>query len=216
MVGDPEDPDRGWDDMNDNFLKIQRGYLKELYDHLPQDMERLLPASREKDILSFKAFGEPCTIRPDGITLGDEMLTGPKGILIVLYARNARKDPVRLEPFKSFRDLKGSMPYQGAFALRAESSLVPYVKHIQQSKKRVIESFGGHENEGLGGDFSCTLFPLPKIPLCYVFYASDEEFPATVTCLFGANAEAFMPVDGLADVAEHTATKIIELITSER
>lgn len=202
--------------MSDNFLKIQRAYLKELYDHLPQEMEQLLPASREKDIFSFKAFGEPCAIRPDGITLSGEVITGPKGILIALYARNARKEPVQLDPFKSFRDLKGSMPYQGAFALRAERSLVPYVNHIQRFKKRVIESFDGHENQGLGDDFSCTVFPLPKIPLCYVFYTSDEEFPASVTCLFGANAEVFLPVGGLADVAEHTATKIIELVTSQR
>lgn len=202
--------------MSDNFLKIQRAYLKELYDHRPQEMEQLLPASREKDVFSFKAFGEPCAIRSDGIALSGEVITGPKGILIALYARNARKEPVQLDPFKSFRDLKGSMPYQGAFALRAERSLVPYVNHIQRFKKRVIESFDGHENQGLGGDFSCTVFPLPKIPLCYVFYNSDEEFPASVTCLFGANAEVFLPVDGLADVAEHTATKIIELVTSQR
>ena len=202
--------------MSNSFLKIQRAYLKELYDHLPQEMEQLLPASREKDIFSFKAFGEPCAIRPDCITLSGAVITGPKGILIALYARNARKEPVQLEPFKSFRDLKGSMPYQGAFALRAERSLVPYVKHIQRHKKRVIESFDGYENRGLGGDFSCILFPLPKIPLCYVFYSSDEEFPASVTCLFGANAEVFLPVDGLADVAERTATKIIDLVTSER
>ncbi|HUT72015.1 MAG TPA: DUF3786 domain-containing protein [Desulfatiglandales bacterium] len=155
-------------------------------------------------------------MRPDGITLSGEVITGPKGILIALYARNARKEPVQLDPFKSFRDLKGSMPYQGAFALRAERSLVPYVNHIQRFKKRVIESFDGHENQGLGDDFSCTVFPLPKIPLCYVFYTSDEEFPASVTCLFGANAEVFLPVGGLADVAEHTATKIIELVTSQR
>jgi hypothetical protein len=202
--------------MSSNFLKIQRAYLKELYDHLPQDIEQLLPASRENDILSFKAFGEPCAIKPDGITLAGEVITGPEGILIALYARNARKEPAQLEPFKSFRDLKGSMPYQGAFALRAESSLVPYANHIQLSKKRVIESFDGHENGRLGGDFSCILFPLPKIALCYVFYSSDEEFPGSVSCLFGANAEAFLPVDGLADVAEHTATKMIELATSER
>ena len=202
--------------MGDNFLKIQRAYLKELYDHLPQDMEQLLPASREKDTFSFKAFGELCTITPDGITVGGEVLTGPTGILIALYARHARKEPVQLEPFKSFRDLKGSMPYQGAFALRAERSFVPYVDHIQRFKKRVIEAFDGHENQGLGGDFSCTVFPLPKIPLCYVFYSSDDEFPAAATCLLGANAEIFLPVDGLADVAEHTAKKIIELVISQR
>jgi hypothetical protein len=201
--------------MSDNFLKIQRAYLKELYGRLPQEMEHLLPAARENDIFLFKAFGEPCEIRPDAITLSGEVTIGPKGILIALYARNARKEHVQLDPFKSFRDLKGSMPYQGAFALRAERTLTPYVNHIKRFKKRVVESFDGHENRGLGGDFSFTVFPLPKIPLCYIFYTSDEEFPASVTCLLGANADLFLPVDGLADVAEHTAAKIIELVTSE-
>jgi hypothetical protein len=202
--------------MNGNLLKIQRAYLKELYDHLPQEMEQLLPASRENNIFSFRAFGEPCAIGPDGITLSGEVITGPEGILIALYARNARKEPAQLEPFKSFRDLKGSMPYQGAFSLRAERTLTSYVNHIQRFKRRVVESFDGHENRGLGGDFSFTVFPLPKVALCYIFYTSDEEFPASVTCLFGANAELFLPVDGLADMAEHTAEKIIELVTSER
>ena len=32
-----------------------------------------------------------------------------------------------------------------------------------------------------------------------------EEFPAAVTILFAANATNHLPVDGLADVAEHTA-----------
>jgi len=43
---------------------------------------------------------------------------------------------------------------------------------------------------------------------------ADEEFPASVTCLFAANAELFMPVDGLADVGEITAKKIIDVLTS--
>ena len=76
-----------------------------------------------------------------------------------------------------------------------------------------MQVFDGFENEDGSGDFSFTLFPLPKVPLSYVFYLADEEFPASVVCLFAANAESFMPVDGLADVGEHTAERIIELIS---
>jgi len=53
---------------------------------------------------------------------------------------------------------------------------------------------------------------LPKIALCYIFYLPDEEFPASVTCLFSNNARLFMPLDGLADVAEYTSRRIIEII----
>ena len=200
--------------MDDKLLKIQLAYLNELYRHLPEDLEQSLPAIRENDVFTFKAFGEPCSIRPKGITLGGEPLTGPKGILIALYARNARREPVLLNPLKSFKETKGSMPYQGAFTIRSEKSLAPFVSDIQRCKKRITDTFDGHENEGAPGDFSFTVYPLPKIPLYYVFYCADEEFPASVTCLFAANAELFLPVDGLADVAESTAKKIIEIATS--
>ncbi|UCG63848.1 MAG: DUF3786 domain-containing protein [Deltaproteobacteria bacterium] len=200
--------------MDDKLLKIQLAYLKELYRHLPEDLEQSLPAIWENDVFTFKAFGEPCSIRPEGITLGGEPLTGPKGILVALYARNARREPVLLNPLKSFKEIKGSMPYQGAFTIRSEKSLAPFVSDIQRCKKRIIDAFDGHENEGAPGDFSFTVYPLPKIPLYYVFYRTDEEFPASVTCLFAANAELFLPVDGLADVAEYTAKKIIEIATS--
>ena len=197
--------------MDDKFLKIQLAYLDDLYRHLPEDLEHSLPAIKENNVFTFKAFGEPCSIRPEGITLGAEPLTGPRGILIALYARNARSEPVQYNPLKSFKEIKGSMPYQGAFTIRSEKSLAPFVSNIQRCKKKIIEAFDGHENEGASGDFSFTVYPLPKIPLYYIFYCADEEFPASVTCLFAANAELFLPVDALADVAEYTAKNIIEI-----
>ena len=54
--------------------------------------------------------------------------------------------------------------------------------------------------------------PLPKIVLCYIFYAADEDFPASATCLYSHNAHRFMPVDGLADVAEYTSRVILTLL----
>lgn len=200
--------------MSDNLLKIQLSYLKELYDQLPEDLEKALPAIRENDVFCFKAFGESCSISPKGISLGGEMITGPIGILIALYAHNARKEAVQLNPLKSFKQIKGSMAYQSAFTVRSEKSLIPYVSRIQGCKRKVIEAFNGYENEAASGDLSFILYPLPKLPLYYIFYLADEEFPASVTCLFASNAEIFMPVDGLADVGEYTAKKVIEIVTA--
>ena len=86
---------------------------------------------------------------------------------------------------------------------------------IQRNKETIISDFDGNENEGTSADFSFTLYPLPKVPLQYVFYLADEEFPASVTCLLASNAELFMPVDGLADVGEYTAKRIVEIVTRE-
>jgi len=54
---------------------------------------------------------------------------------------------------------------------------------------------------------------LPKIALLLIFYLPDEDFPASATCLFSTNALSFMPLDGLADVAE-TSKALMGWVTS--
>jgi hypothetical protein len=117
-----------------------------------------------------------------------------------------------MEPFKSFRDFPNSMPYQGAFRVNCERRIIPHVTRIRVHSEQIKAAFeGDHGPPSLGGDFSLLLFPLPKIALTYVFYLPDEEFPATVTCLFSANAPSFMPLDGLADVGEYASRRLAEM-----
>jgi hypothetical protein len=106
------------------------------------------------------------------------------------------------------------MGYQPAFTMNAEKILIPHVESIQKRKEELIARFSGAPNKDVKRyDFSFTLYPLPKIPLYYLFNLPNEEFPATVTCLFSSNADRFLPVEGVADTAEYTAKKIIQLVT---
>jgi len=105
------------------------------------------------------------------------------------------------------------MPYVGAFASHTEQLLVPHVNKIKNSIQTIKKVLNGNDAPaGTGGDFSFIVYPLPKIALCYIFYESDEDFPASVTCLYSNNARLFLPVDGLADVGEYCSKKIIELL----
>jgi hypothetical protein len=120
---------------------------------------------------------------------------------------------VTLEPFKAFKDLPGSMPYQGAFTVNSESVLVPHVLKLKEKGEILLQSFPGEVRPAdAAGDFSVLLYPLPKIALLLIFYLPDEEFPASASCLFSCNALSFMPLDGLADVAEYTAKALIDLV----
>jgi len=202
--------------MSQNFFQIQKEYLQQAWSRSLEELESALPARRQRDCFHFQAFGEPCELRPEEITLAGQRLTGPEGILIALYASHVSNESLQLHPLKSFKELPESMPYQGAFATHAEQTLQPYVPAIQQHQKDLLDRFSGHINQDApSGDFSFTLYPLPRIALYYIFYLPDEEFPAAVTCLFPANATNFLPVAGLADVAEYTARKIIELVRKE-
>lgn len=199
--------------MTSNYEKLLRKNLHSLYNNPPENLDTRLPAVQKDNLFHFRAFGEDCCLGPEGINLSGKPAKETEGLLISLYAIHVGPDPVHIEPLKAFRDLPGSMPYQNAFTVNSERVLIPYVSRIREVQGFILDLFNGQlPPEGVTGDFSFVIYPLPKIALCYIFYLPDEEFPASCTCLFSANAPAFMPIDGLADVAEYTSRRIIQLI----
>lgn len=201
--------------MGNNYAKIVQNNLKKLFENLPKDLARALPATQNGDAFLFQAFGGTCEVRSDGIFLNEVQQTGVIGILISLYALNTKLETCLVEPLKAFKDLPNSMPYAGAFVTHTQQILVPHVEKIQISTPRIIETMNGCEApSGVGGDFSFMVYPLPKVALCYIFYEADEDFPASVTCLYSNNALSFLPIDALADVGEYTSKKIIDILSS--
>ena len=196
--------------MATNYEKIIMGNLSKLFSHPSHDLHRSLGAERSGESLIFRAFGQDCSIDNKNVTLSRSEGTDLKRLIVSLYALHANPEQLQLEPFKSFKDFSGSMPYQGAFSANSERALVPFVSLIKKKREEIKAVFDGED--GHDGDFSFILYPLPKIPLYYIFYLPDEDFPASVAALFCANALSFMPLDGLADVAEYTSKEIIQLV----
>jgi len=199
--------------MTDNYTKIVQNNLDRLYADLPNELAKNLPGEQDGERFIFDAFGEKCVIEPNRITLGEEKHASVFGILISLYALNARSDVCLPSPLKSFKEFPDSMPYAGAFTTHTEQLLVPHVVKIKEAKQKITKTLKGENAPSdTGGDFSFFIYPLPKIALCYIFYEADDDFPASVTCLYSNNANQFMPIDGLADVGEYTSRKILNLI----
>lgn len=199
--------------MTDNYGKIVQANLKTLYATLPKDLAKNLPGEQNGDRFVFDAFGETCIIEPEGILLGDAAHSSVLGILISLYALNACPDMCIPAPLKAFKEFPDSMPYAGAFATHTELLLVPHVAKIKEAVPGIMAAMNGEVSPpGTGGDFSFVVYPLPKIALCYIFYEADEDFPASVTCLYSNNAHRFLPIDGLADVGEYSSKKILDVL----
>lgn len=202
--------------MTNNYEKIIQHNLAHIYGRNLEALEDNLPAEKKGTYFYFRAFGEDCCLTPDGITLSGLPANGPKGLLISLYAGNVGPETLQMTPFKAFKDLPNSMPYHGAFSINSEKVLIPYVSKLETTQERIKEIFYGKSApDGTSGDFAFTVYPLPKIALCYIFYRSDDEFPASSICLFSANADTFMPIDGLADVGEYTSKTLIELVKKD-
>ncbi|MFC1533662.1 DUF3786 domain-containing protein [Thermodesulfobacteriota bacterium] len=199
--------------MTDNYAKIVQDNLVRLYGDLPYDLAKNLPGEQDGERFIFDAFGEKCIIEPKKIKLGDEEQSSVFGILISLYALYASSEICIPSPLKSFREFPDSMPYVGAFTTHTEQLLVPYATKIKEKVLTIMKTFKGENAPSeAGGDFSFIVYPLPKIALCYIFYEADDDFPASVTCLYSNNANQFLPIDGLADVGEYTSRKILNLM----
>jgi hypothetical protein len=201
--------------MADNYKKIVDANLAKLYADPPHNLAERLPASQKEHQFIFEAFGGVCRIAPQGIHLDDELQTSVIGILLSLYALSAAPAPCILEPFKAYKDFPDSMPYTGAFASHTEQILVPQVSALSTGRGRILQQLNGYDaTDMVAGDVAFVVYPLPKIALCYIFYAADEDFSASVTCLFSNNANLFLPMDALADVGEYTSKKILTLLES--
>ena len=195
------------------YAEIIKKNLQQLYSQLPEDLAEKLPASRIDNGFLFCAFGESCRITPESIKLGDNAETGPTGIVVSLYALQVDTISCQLAPYKAFREMPDSMPYVGAFASHTERVLVGHIDKIERKADRIVQQFkGSREVNNNAGDFSFIVYPLPKIALNYIFYRADDDFPATVTCLFSHNAAAFLPTDALADTGEYTSLKILDIL----
>jgi hypothetical protein len=202
--------------MVTNYEKIIRENLILAFREGEMRLAQTLPARQDPGQLVFKAFGEECSLKPEGVAFSGKIDPGPKGLVVSLYAAHSNPGSASLEPFKAFKDLPGSMPYQGAFTVNSEEVLVPHVLKIREKCETLLQSFAGRLNPaGAAGDFSLLLYPLPKIALLFIFYLPDEEFPASATCLFSSNALSFIPLDGLADVAEYTAKALIAIASAK-
>ena len=197
--------------MTDNYQKIVQDNLRRLYAALPLDLDVRLAARRDGDAFIFDAFGDECRLTPTGIRLGDGDIDSVPGIIVSLYAIGAGSEALVTEPWRSFKEMPNSMPYWSAFASHTEQVLVPHVAAIYHKMADICQIFRGAPAKG--GDFALAIHPLPKIALCYIFYQADEEFPATVNCLFSHNANLFLPVDGLADLGEYSSKKILAIVS---
>lgn len=196
-----------------NYETLMRDNLTQAFARGADSLVERLPAEPAPDGVAFSAFGARCRITPEQVLLDEEPQTGPRGVVIALYAARAAPDPMILEPMAAFRDLPDSMPYQGAFVAHAERPLVPHVPALEAKVPEIRERLGLEAAApDLPGDFRLVLRPLPKIALGYVFYRPDEEFPASATCLLSRNAPRFLALDGLADTAEYTTRTLLRII----
>ena len=203
--------------MPEQFVDIQMNNLEQLYGGDINGLEKRISAQREGDEFLFRAFGQNCRLSRKGVYLDDIFDTEWAGVLVTIYALNAVEEDVQLHPLQSFKEIGGTVAHGDNWVAYAEEKITEHANAIKSRSNEIIATFDGRDNQGekgARGDFSFTLYPLPKVPQFYNFYLADDEFPASVKCLLAANATSFLPVSTIGDVAYMTAKMMVEIATA--
>jgi len=69
-------------------------------------------------------------------------------------------------------------------------------------------------NEIFYGDKGFALDVLPKVPLAYVLWKGDEEFPPRISVLFDSTIQSHLPLDIIWCMVSETSRRLIEHVRS--
>jgi hypothetical protein len=127
-------------------------------------------------------------------------------ILLLHYLIRADGYPLT-EKWVAYKDILGGLLYAGVFARRVTEPLQRrFGKSAQSFKETGIRS-GGEPVEI--GDASFILRAFPYVPLQYVLWEGDEEFPPSVQLLFDASVDHYLTLEDMVVLGQVTTGRLI-------
>lgn len=155
-----------------------------------------------KSLFTIKYLNDVYTVSyPDGeVNFAGRQDSVPVAAKVVLlhYLLTAGGQPLSGQ-LVSFKEIPGGMIYLQPFNGR----VLGFFKAVFGKKANLLAQVG----EKLGGqsarfgDAAVTLNVLPQLPITYVIWEGDEEFPANATALFDSTAQYYLPTEDLVVAA---------------
>lgn len=164
----------------------------------------------EKSRFTVPFLGEKYFVTyPDGdVKIANEITEAPIITAILLLHYLAQASGMELSKnWISFKELQGGSIYIEPFTHRA---VIPFVKNFGGRIKEfgpAAEKLGGEQAEH--GDIAYIIPALPRVPLLYILWEGDEEFPPNGTILFDNFANAFLPTEDYAFLGGMTVAALV-------
>jgi hypothetical protein len=164
---------------------------------LPVYNLRYLILPKEKKILRVEWNDKPV-----------EEALRPYFYLMVLVYLTEAKDIKPAHTWISEKDLKGgSTFFRGPHRLEVEE-LISLSGKDAEAFLKTGKRLGG--SEILYGDQGFALEVFPKVPLAYILWKGDAEFPAKISVLFDATIEFHLPLDIIWCMVAETSRRLAE------
>ncbi len=130
-------------------------------------------------------------------------------ILILHYLTQAKGSPLTNE-MVSYKQLPEGASYFPTFYKRA---IKPLVEHFGRQPQRLLDTakeFGGHKADY--GDVAVTLNAFRYVPLTFVLWRGDNEFPPEGSILFDATVSDYLSTEDINVLCERIAWSLVKLL----
>jgi len=131
-------------------------------------------------------------------------------ILLLHYLIRADGSPLTGK-WVGYKDIPGGLLYAGVFARRVIEPLVRKFGNSAKWFKEIGKKLGGKSVEV--GDGSFILHAFPFIPLQYVLWEGDEEFPPSVQLLFDASVDHYFSLEDIVVLGQMATGRLIHQST---
>ncbi|ATW24359.1 DUF3786 domain-containing protein [Candidatus Formimonas warabiya] len=116
-------------------------------------------------------------------------------ILILHYFTHSGGSPI-LNKNITFKELPGGNIYIDPFSNRCIRPLIHVFGKDLDRFRSAGEKFGGEKQAF--GDISFRFYPLPRIPVTFVLWGEDEEFPPNANIILDESASDYLPTEDYA------------------
>lgn len=116
-------------------------------------------------------------------------------ILFLHYLYHAQGNPLKGK-WITFKELPGGQIYIEPYQKRTIKPLLKYFGQKIDKFMELASSLGGETAPF--GDASIILRPFPRVPIGFIFWEGDEEFPPSANILYDAAAPHYLPTEDYA------------------
>lgn len=162
------------------------------------------------DRIGLRCLGREYIVTyPDGLVLEADGQPTPEteAILLLLYLTESTGRDLDGR-WVAFEQLAGGAGYVASFRGRVVAPLLRAFGSRPKALMPAAATLGGEPLEL--GDASVRLPALPRLPLAYVLWGGDEEFPPSATVVFDASVEGYLDAEAVTVLAELATRRLTE------
>jgi len=159
--------------------------------------------------LMLHFFGTPYVVTFPGVEIvspAQKTISLVTKIMVLHYLIRA-DGTVEKNDLIPYKEIPGGMMYAGVFERRVLAPLVNVFGQDPQQFLRAGRAMGGES--GSFGDVSFSLRVLPRVPVTFVMWQGDEEFPPSIQILFDRSIDHYLSLEDIVVLGEMTSKRLI-------